>query len=230
MTTTTELFTAGDEVQRVAALRRMKAIPLALLILTGVVYVLSRRAEAMPDAWAGWPYIRAMAEAGVVGGLADWFAVTALFRHPLGLPIPHTALIPKKKDQLGASLSTFIRQNFLQAHTVRQKVAAAQPGRALGTYLASSQAQDKVVAEAAALGQAALASVKDAEVQLLVRNTLFNYASASALSPPLGQLLSAVVADRNHTGLVDVLFRTVHDWLLTNREEIVDTIASQGPV
>jgi uncharacterized membrane-anchored protein YjiN (DUF445 family) len=171
-----------------------------------------------------------MAEAGVVGGLADWFAVTALFRHPLGLPIPHTALIPRKKDQLGASLSSFIRQNFLQADTVRQKVAAAQPGRALGGYLAQPQHQQRLVAEAAALGTAALDGVKDAEIQLLVRNTLFSYATQTAWSPPLGGLLHAVVTDRNHTGLVDVLFRSVHEWLLANRQEIVDTIASQGPV
>ena len=231
MSTTEEaLFTRASDEERVAALRRMKAIPLALLIAAGTVYVLARRAEAMPDAWAGWSTIRAMAEAGVVGGLADWFAVTALFRHPMGLPIPHTALIPRKKDQLGASLSTFIRQNFLQPTTVAEKVAGAQPGLSLGRFLADERHSQRIVAEAAVLATAALDSVSDAQVQLLVRNTLFSHATQTAWSPPAGRLLASVVEDRNHTALVDLLFDSVHDWLVANREQIIDTIASQGPV
>lgn len=219
-----------DTDDRVRALRRMKAVPLALLLGAAALYLVARRAEAAPDAWAGWSYLRAMAEAGVVGGLADWFAVTALFRHPMGIPIPHTALIPRKKDQLGASLSTFVRQNFLQADTVREKVAAAQPGLAVGRYLSDEAHQQRVVEEAAALARAALASVSDGEVQVLVRNSLFRYATQSAWGPPLGRMLEGVVEDRNHTGLVDVLFRNVDEWLAANRDEIVDTIASQGPV
>jgi uncharacterized membrane-anchored protein YjiN (DUF445 family) len=229
-TTEQVLFPASSQAEQVTALRRMKAVPLALLIGAGLLYLFARRAEAMPDAWAGWSYVRAAAEAGVVGGLADWFAVTALFRHPLGLPIPHTALIPRKKDQLGASLSRFVRENFLQPQTVRDRVTAAQPGLALGRYLADENHQQRVTAEAASLAEAALDSVSDADVQLLVRNTLFQHATQTAWSPPLGRALQAVVEDRNHTGLVDVLFRSIHDWLLANRTDIVDTIASQGPV
>ncbi len=231
MTTTEQvLFPDSSQAEQVTALRRMKAVPLALLIGAGLLYLVARRAEAMPEAWAGWAYVRAMAEAGVVGGLADWFAVTALFRHPMGLPIPHTALIPRKKDQLGASLSRFVRQNFLQDQTVRDRVAAAEPGMALGNYLADEAHQRRIVAEAASLGEAALDSISDADVQLLVRNTLFRHATQTAWSPPLGRALQAVVEDRNHTGLVDILFRSVHDWLLANRVDIIDTIASQGPV
>jgi uncharacterized membrane-anchored protein YjiN (DUF445 family) len=229
-TTEQVLFPGSSQAEQVTALRRMKAVPLALLIGAGLLYIFARRAEAMPDAWAGWSYVRAAAEAGVVGGLADWFAVTALFRHPLGLPIPHTALIPRKKDQLGASLSRFVRENFLQPQTVRDRVTAAQPGLALGRYLADEGHQQRVTGEAASLAEAALDSVSDADVQLLVRNTLFRHATQTAWSPPLGRALQAVVEDRNHTGLVDVLFRSIHEWLLANRADIVDTIASQGPV
>lgn len=208
----------------------MKLVPLGLLIIAAVCYVVARRAEVEPGSWPGWPYVRAMAEAGVVGGLADWFAVTALFRHPLGIPIPHTALIPRKKDQLGGSLSAFVRQNFLRSETVRQKVAAAQPGTALGRYLAEPRNQELVVGEAATAAIAALDSVRDTEVQLLVRNTLFGHASATAWSPPAGKLLHALVDDRNHTGLVDVLFRSLHEFLVANKPQIIDAIASQGPV
>jgi uncharacterized membrane-anchored protein YjiN (DUF445 family) len=224
------LFAPASQEEQAAALRRMKAVPLALLIGAALLYLISRRAEAMPEAWAGWSYLRAMSEAGVVGGLADWFAVTALFRHPLRLPIPHTALIPRKKDQLGASLSRFVRENFLQPSTVRSRVTAAEPGLALGRYLAEEEHQQRIVGEAANLAEAALDSVSDADVQLLVRNTLFRHATQTALSPPLGRMLEAVVEDRNHTGLVDVLFRSVHEWLVANRADIIDTIATQGPV
>ncbi len=208
----------------------MKAVPLALLFVAGFLYVYARHAEAAPDSWPGWPAVRAMAEAGVVGGLADWFAVTALFRHPLGIPIPHTALIPRKKDQLGASLSTFVRQNFLQADTVRAKVAAAEPGLALGRYLDAPANRERVVVEAASLARAGLAGVNDSDIQLLIRNTIFTQATVTALSPPLGRVLHGVVEDHNHTGLVDVLFRSIHEWLLEHRDELVDIVASQGPV
>ncbi len=219
-----------SEAEQVRALRRMKAIPLALLVLAASVYLFARHAEAAPDAWTGWAAVRATAEAGVVGGLADWFAVTALFRHPLGIPIPHTALIPRKKDQLGASLSTFVRDNFLQPDTVRDKVVAAEPGLALGRYLADDGKRARVVGEAAALGRSALAGVDDADIQLLIRNTIFKHATATALSPPLGRLLRTVIADRTHEPLVDVMFRSIHEWLLANRADLIDIIASQGPV
>ena len=224
------LVTGTDDAARVRELRRMKAWPLALLITAAVVYVAARRLEALPDAWAGWSYVRAAAEAGVVGGLADWFAVTALFRHPLGLPIPHTALIPRKKDQLGLALSTFVRGNFLRADTVADKVLRIEPGRRLGGYLADDAHRARVVAEASDLAVTALAGVRDDEVQLLVRNTLFSYAAATALSPVAGTVLAAAVADRTHTGLVDVTLDSTHRWLLDNRDPLIDLIASQGPV
>jgi uncharacterized membrane-anchored protein YjiN (DUF445 family) len=218
------------DAERRTSLRRMKAVPLALLIGAAVLYVVARVQEAQPDAWGGWAYLRAMAEAGVVGGLADWFAVTALFRHPLGLPIPHTALIPKKKDQLGESMSLFVRQNFLQAETVREKVASAQPSLLVGRALQQPGNRARVVAEACTLADTALAQVKDAEVQMLVRNFLFQQATQTAVAPPAGRLLAAVVEDRNHTQLVDLLFASIQEWLEANRSMVIDTLASQGPV
>ncbi len=109
-------YTADDEEKR-RGVRRMKATATALLLLVAVVYALATWAEA--SGVTGWPgYVAAAAEAGMVGALADWFAVTALFRRPLGLPIPHTAIIPTKKDQLGESLGRFVGENFLSADVV----------------------------------------------------------------------------------------------------------------
>ncbi|MEI8081314.1 MAG: DUF445 family protein, partial [Actinomycetes bacterium] len=122
------------DLERQRSLRRMKAVPLALLGVAAATFVLAWVMQGRTDA-AVWGFVRATAEAGMVGGLADWFAVTALFRHPLGLPIPHTNLIATKKDQIGASLGDFIQTNFLTEATVRAKIASVQPAARIGNYL-----------------------------------------------------------------------------------------------
>src|SRR5690606_13437042 len=109
-----------DEAAKKHDLRRMKVLATGLLALATVVYLCCRWLESRGGGgeWVG--YVRAASEAGMVGALADWFAVTALFRHPLGLPIPHTAIIRKKKDQLGASLGSFVGTNFLAPEVVSE--------------------------------------------------------------------------------------------------------------
>ncbi|MCW2493250.1 MAG: uncharacterized protein JWN47_2614, partial [Frankiales bacterium] len=100
---------AGDA-DKQRALRKMKVVATGALVLAAVVFVVCRVAG---NGQGAWPFVQAASEAAMVGGLADWFAVTALFRHPLGLPIPHTAIIPRKKDQIGESLGAFVNENFL---------------------------------------------------------------------------------------------------------------------
>src|SRR4051794_37165540 len=129
-----DLPSLGDEVARRRDLRRMKAVALGLLVVAALVFVVARRYED-EHAWLG--FVRATAEAAMVGALADWFAVTALFRRPLGLPIPHTAIIPRKKDQIGQSLGTFVQENFLTRTVVEEKLTTIDvPGR-LGGFLAA---------------------------------------------------------------------------------------------
>ncbi len=119
--------------ERLRALRRMKIIAGGLLLLAAGVYVVCR---AVGDGDGAWGYIQAAAEASMVGGLADWFAVTALFRHPLRLPIPHTAIIPEKKDQIGEGLAGFVQEYFLTSEIVSERVAAAEVPRRVGEWLA----------------------------------------------------------------------------------------------
>ncbi|MDA3039812.1 MAG: DUF445 family protein, partial [Actinomycetota bacterium] len=107
----------------------MKRLATSLLFVAAVVFVLARIQE---ESRPGWGYVRATAEAAMVGALADWFAVTALFRHPLGLPIPHTAIIKKRKDQIGESLGGFVRDNFLTRDVVSERLQQAELGRRLG--------------------------------------------------------------------------------------------------
>lgn len=207
----------------------MKAVPLSLLIGAAVVFVIGWYFEKQPGSPAYWGFVRAAAEAGMVGGLADWFAVTALFRRPLGLPIPHTAIIPTKKDQLGESLGDFVSQNFLNPDVVRARVSAVDPAGRLGGYLAQPTARARVVAEAAALATEGIRSIDDNDAQLIIRNLLFQQAASYAWAPPAGRLLAAVVADGTHEPAVDAVFRVVRDWIAANEEAIVELVAERGP-
>src|SRR4249919_3004735 len=111
----------------------MKAFATALLVAAAVVYVVASRAEDGGPAWVG--YVRAAAEAAMVGALADWFAVTALFRRPLGLPIPHTAIIPTRKDAIGRSLGDFVGANFLAEDVVRGRLRRGDLAGRVGAWL-----------------------------------------------------------------------------------------------
>lgn len=128
-------FSPADE-EKQRGVRRMKLTATGLLLFVAVVYVLAKWAQnSGAGPWAA--YVAAASEAGMVGALADWFAVTALFRHPLGIPIPHTAIIPTKKDQLGVTLGEFVGENFLSEDVVRQRLRAVGIGSRLGAWLAS---------------------------------------------------------------------------------------------
>jgi uncharacterized membrane-anchored protein YjiN (DUF445 family) len=116
------------EADKELALRRMKRIPLLLLLLMVLLFAITLN---HPAEWAAW--LHAFAEAGMVGALADWFAVVALFRHPLGLPIPHTAIIPNRKNDIGESMSRFVADHFLEPDVVRKKLQ----GTNLATFVVS---------------------------------------------------------------------------------------------
>ena len=124
----------------------MKAVAGGFLLVATVIYAVARWQEgAGAAAWVG--YVRAAAEAGMVGALADWFAVTALFRRPLGLPIPHTAIIPTRKDTLGRSLGDFVGANFLSEQVVRERLRNADVPRRVGRWLAEPEHAARVTAE-----------------------------------------------------------------------------------
>src|SRR4029078_11975350 len=120
-----------------------QAVALGLLVLAAIVYV----ATLDQDGFLG--FVNAGAEARMVGAIADWFPETALFRHPLGLPVPHTALIPRRKDEFGKSLEEFFSENFLHEGVIRESLAAADISRRVGAWLTQPANAERVVAEAA---------------------------------------------------------------------------------
>ena len=134
------------EAQQRRALRFYKSLMTGLLVIAAIIFVVCTWWLDHVDGTVAWwvGLVRAGAEAGMVGGLADWFAVAALFRHPMGLPIPHTALVPRKKDQIGDSLSEFVGENFLNAQLITEKVSEANLPEKIGAWLAHPENAGKV--------------------------------------------------------------------------------------
>ncbi|MFE4370427.1 DUF445 domain-containing protein [Streptomyces sp. NPDC056835] len=220
-------YTAADA-EKLRGVRRMKTTATGLLLLVALVYVLATWAKNSGlGGWAG--FVAAAAEAGMVGALADWFAVTALFRHPLGLPIPHTAIIPNKKDQLGTSLGAFVGENFLSAEVVRNRLRALGIGRRLGTWLAEPDHADRVTAELSTALRGALTVLRDSDVQAVVGEAITRRADAVEIAPGLGKTLDTVVADGAHHRAVDLICARAHDWLVEHGDSVMDAVQGGAP-
>ncbi|MFJ5529285.1 DUF445 domain-containing protein [Streptomyces sp. NPDC093261] len=220
-------FSAADEDKR-RGVRRMKSTATGMLLLVALVYTLAtwaRHSGAGP--WAA--YVAAAAEAGMVGALADWFAVTALFRHPLGLPIPHTAIIPSKKDQLGVSLGEFVGENFLSQEVVRQRLRAVGISSRLGAWLARPENADRVTAELATALRGALTVLRDSDVQAVVGEAITRRADAQEIAPGLGKMLERVVADGGHRRFVDLICVRAHDWLVLHDDQVMSAVQGGAP-
>ena len=211
------------DVDRRRGLRRMRTVATGLLIIAAVVYLVTLHRAG------GWGYVNAMAEASMVGAIADWFAVTALFRHPLHLPIPHTALIPTRKNLLARSLQDFVTENFLSEEVVRTRVTDAQVTRRLGDWLAVPEHAARVVAEAASLLRIGLEKVRDEDVDDVVRLELLPRLADEPVAPLLGQLLGDIVDDGAHRGLVDLALDEAERWLAGNEHAFSEAIRTRAP-
>ncbi|WP_431044207.1 DUF445 domain-containing protein [Streptomyces sp. P1-3] len=216
-----------DEERR-RGVRRMKTFATGLLVAVAVVFAAATWADnAGAGGWAG--YVAAAAEAGMVGALADWFAVTALFRRPMGLPIPHTAIIPTKKDQLGTNLGEFVGENFLSGDVIRSRLRAVGIGTRLGGWLAEPAHADRVTAELATAVRGALTVLRDSDVQAVVGEAITRRADAQEVAPGLGTLLDKVVADGGHHRVVDLVCVRAHDWLVLHSDSVMDAVTGGAP-
>jgi uncharacterized membrane-anchored protein YjiN (DUF445 family) len=215
-----------NEQAKLRDLRRMKAVALAFLLGAAVVYVVTRLYnDAAP--WVG--YVQTMAEASMVGGLADWFAVTALFRHPLGLPIPHTAIIPRKKDALGKNLSEFIGANFLAEVVVTDKLHRVGIGSRLGNWLVQPRNAERATAELATAIRALVTVLRDEDVQPVLENAVIRHLVERPWGPPLGRLLSQLLIDGTHHKLVDMLTERAYEWVRDNHAAVLRVVSQRLP-
>ncbi|RCW46931.1 uncharacterized membrane-anchored protein YjiN (DUF445 family) [Halopolyspora algeriensis] len=206
----------------------MKGIATGLLLLAVAIYVVTRWQESIgAPAWVG--YVNAAAEAGMVGALADWFAVTALFRHPLGLPIPHTAIIPTRKNVLGHSLGDFVGTNFLSEQVVRDKLHRAEITRRVGSWLDDPEHAERVTAELATAVRGAVQVLRDEDVQEVFEQTLVRKVLDRPWAPPLGRILGRVFADGSHHNLVDLVCDRAYDWIRDNHETVLRVVSQRAP-
>ncbi|GAA4695610.1 DUF445 domain-containing protein [Nocardioides conyzicola] len=229
MASTLTMITPDPEadVRRRQGLRRMRSLAVGLLLLAAVVYVVTLVVEGGQDGF--WGFVNAGAEASMVGAIADWFAVTALFKHPLGLPIPHTALIPKRKDELGRSLEEFVGENFLQEAIIRERVSSATISLRVGRWLAVPEHARRAVDEVAEVVGDALGRIREDHVEELVRDVLVPRFHAEPISPLIGSLLEETVRDDLHHGLVDLALDELHGWLVANPEVVAEILGERAP-
>ena len=201
----------------------MRVVAVSLLGFAALVFIATRNRDG------AWGFVNATAEAAMVGALADWFAVTALFRHPMGIPVPHTAIIPKRKDSLGQSLEEFVTGNFLTAENARERVVHADVVRRIGRWLTQEQHSAQVITELAKASSRALVAVRDDDVRDFVEHTLVPRIVHEPMSPVVGHLLESVVADGAHHGLVDIALVEAHEWLRKNEKTVGSIVGARAP-
>ena len=215
-----------DDAARRAELKVMKRVATGLLGVAFVVFIAARLFEPRYP-WLG--FIRATAEASLVGGLADWFAVTALFRRPLGLPIPHTAIIQTQKDRMGQVLANFVQSHFLSREALTAKLRSMHLSERVASWLSDSE-HSTTIARHLAVGVAqAVQTLPEADARDLIRESAMARLQAVQLAPVLGNLLSAVATDDRHQSLLDEALRLVRDALDTNREDLREKIREESP-
>lgn len=205
-------------------LRRMKRIPLLLLLLMAVLFAYTLH---HPAPWAAW--LHAFAEAGMVGALADWFAVVALFRHPLGIPIPHTAIIPNRKNDLGESLSKFVAEYFLEPGVVRKKLESVNLAEFVAVWLKSEKGRRSVEELVATVLRWALGALHETRVRQFLSRLSRKQLANINLAPLLGNTLDWLVRGQRHQEILTQVLRYTIVVLHENRDAIRARVQQESP-
>ena len=201
----------------------MRLFATGMLVAMAALFVVARHFHTVHPAWG---YVLAFAEAGMIGGMADWFAVTALFRHPLGIPIPHTAIIPENKDRIADTMAAFLQENFLTPQVVARRLHATNIAAAAGGWLADPRETGggRIRAGAAELLAQVLESLDPERLGGQVRGGLVRQLGKLEIAPLLGQLVETAIADRRHLAVIDSLVRWTGLTLEDNEELVRDLI------
>ncbi|PXA68548.1 DUF445 domain-containing protein [Cryobacterium arcticum] len=215
----------SDEARRVA-LVGMKRLALGLLLAMAVIFAVS---FALQDRYPWLEYVRAAAEGGMVGAIADWFAVTALFRYPLGLRIPHTNIIANRKDEIGASLGEFVESNFLSDSVVRGKLESIGISRRLGAWLVQPANARRLTDEISHAGTGLLDLLSDDDIKDLLEGVAREHLLEPTWGPSLGRLGEHLVESGRHHAAVDLLVDKAQSWLLDHPEAFGQAVSTRLP-
>lgn len=211
----------ADEIQVRRALRRNRLLATGLLAATIVVAV-ATRLEPSP----GWlvQLIRAGAEAGIVGGLADWFAITVLFRHPFGIPIPRTAILPKNKDRIGRSLGSFVERNFLVPEVILPKLRQADLAEKIAAWLTLPDTAPKVADWIITLVRRLLAAGDSAQINELIQRTIGQQLREIDIAPLLARTIDVFTTSKESDVLFEKATRAAKNWIAANRAHIDEVV------
>ena len=213
-------------VERQARLTKMKRIATGLLVFVTVLFIVTRVLEETYP-WLG--PIRAMSEAAMVGALADWFAVTALFRHPMGIPIPHTAIVPNRKDRIGLSLGGFVQNNFLSRELIASKLQAIGVSRRIAEWLKEPANARKVSTHASKALAGTVQVLRDDDVQDLLDRSVIARIRATRVAPVVGNALGLITASNRHQELLDEALKLLDRVVDQNDEIIRERIRKESP-
>ena len=214
---TIELETAAPgfaQARKLAELRRMQLLASSLLIAMLVLLIAS---SVLEPAYPGLRWLKAFAEAGAVGGLADLFAVVALFRHPLGLPIPHTAIIPANKDRIAENLGQFVVQQFLTRENIRERLQGNNTAQAIAQWLDEPETQRMVSQFVIDIMPAVLRSIEERDAEHFLRANIAAQLNKLDPSKLAGDVLAAIAMHDKHQKFFDQLLKALEDWLLANQ-------------
>ncbi len=181
-------------------IREMRIIATGMLVAMAAVFL---AANAYDETYPWLGFVKAFAEAAMVGGLADWFAVTALFRHPLGLPIPHTAIIPRNKDRIGATLASFLRDNFLIPKVVARRMRNVDVAGGIGRFLANPPPEGRLRQGGSRLIADLLEALDQERLGGMVKNAVAQRMRSLEVSPLIGQALEGAITDERHIPILD---------------------------
>ena len=199
----------------------MRALATAMLAGMAAIFI---AATGLVDQHPAWGFVRAFAEAGLVGGIADWFAVTALFRHPLGLPIPHTAIVPRNKDRIGDALASFLRANFLTPSVVARRMRNLDVAGAVGRFLAQPPGEGRLREGGSRLLADILEALDEEKLGGMVKGALANRLRSVEIAPLLGQTLEAAMTEERHVPMVDAIVTWTGRTLDANEDLIRDMV------
>ncbi len=207
-------------------LRKMKLIANGLLAIVTLIFVLATFLEELYP-WVG--FIRATAEAAMVGAIADWFAVTALFRHPLGLKIPHTAIVPNRKGDLSRNFARFVRDNFLTQEVIADKMRTMQATRQAARWLSDPHNSEMVAGHLAVGVGGVITIIKDEEIQHLVESRVVALIRATPFAPLIGHVLQLLISGERQQELMVETIRLGGEFMVENRPIIIQKINQELP-
>jgi uncharacterized membrane-anchored protein YjiN (DUF445 family) len=223
MTNTT--FMDQDPI-RIRELKRMKQLATGLLILVSLIYLGSAYYEHYYY-WMG--YINATAEAAMVGAIADWFAVTALFKHPLGIPIPHTAIIPSRKDDIADRFGEFVQLNFLSEEVIAEKIRSMNLSRRVAAWIVHPE-NAHAIAEQVTAGLAGVARViKDDDIQEMIEKKVEEKIRSTSFAPMIGELLTFITSGKRQQELFDGAVNMGMYLLEDSDRDIRDKVQEETP-